>query len=135
MRCGAAAVWFTHPAGIVFQLVEPARLTLQLSRFLVDDVHAEALRRFPEARPLTIVIDLGMMHGRTLASRSLLLGRMRASAERFGRVYVSLPPNVTPALKCSFQASLQLAAELGIETRLVGSVRQAVAGCALVCAP
>lgn len=135
MQCGAACVWFTYPAGVVFQLVRPARLTLQLSGFFVDDVYEEAMRRFPEFRPLVIVLDLSLMTGRTTASRSLLLGRMRESAARCGRVYVALPPALTPALRRSVEASMQLAAELGIEAQLSGSVREVIAACSLACAP
>jgi hypothetical protein len=135
MQCGAAAVWFTHPAGLVFQLVEPARLTVQLGAFLADSAYPEAVRRFPDCHSLTIVLDLSLMLARTQASRSLLIGRMRAAADRCARLYLIVPANISPALRRSFEASLELAKELGIDAALVGSARQVVASCALVPAP
>ena len=135
MQCGPGAAWLTHPAGCVFQLLQPARITLEVSSFLVDDVYEEMLRRFPDNQSLTLVLDFSLMLGRTTASRSQLLGCMRQAVGRVRRVYLTLPPDIRPALKRSFQASMQIANELGIEVRLSGSARQAVASCALVAAP
>jgi hypothetical protein len=135
MQCGAAVAWLTHPAGCVFQLVQPARITLEISSFLVDDVYEEMIRRFPDSSSLTLVLDFSLMLGRTTASRSQLHGCMRQAVGRVRRVYLTLPPDIRPALLRSFQASMQLATELGIETRLFGSARQAVASGALVSAP
>ena len=135
MQRGPAVAWLTHPAGCVFQLVEPARITLELSSFLVEDVYEAMLRRFPDNASLTLVLDFTWMLGRTTASRSQLLGCMRQAADRVGRVYITLPSDLRPALKRSFEASLQLASELGLDVRLSGSARQAVASCALVAAP
>jgi hypothetical protein len=135
MQCGPAAVWLTHPAGCVFQLIQPARITLEVSSFLVDVVYEEMLRRFPDNQSLTLVFDFSLMLGRTTASRSQLLGCMRQAVGRVRAIYLTLPTDMRPALKRSFQASMQLANELGIEMRLSGSARQAVASCALVCAP
>jgi hypothetical protein len=135
LQCGPAAAWLTHPAGCVFQLLQPARITLEVSSFLVDDVYEEMLRRFPDNQSLTLVFDFSLMLGRTTASRSHLLGCMRHAVGRVRRVYLTLPPDIRPALKRSFQASMQIANELGIEVRLSGSARQAVATCALVAAP
>jgi hypothetical protein len=135
MQCAAAAAWITYPAGCVFQLVQPARITLEVSSFLVDVVYEEMVRRFPDNHSLTLVLDFSLMLGRTTASRSQLLGCMRQATSRVRRIYLTLPPDIRPALKRSFQASMQLANELGIDARLAGSARQAVASCALVCAP
>jgi hypothetical protein len=101
----------------------------------VDDVYEAMVRRFPDNQALTLVMDFSLMLGRTTASRSQLLGRMREAAGRVQRVYIATPSNPRPALKRSVQASMQLATEAGIEVRQVGSARQAVASCALVCAP
>lgn len=135
MQCGPAAAWLTHPAGCVFQLLRPARITLEVSSFLADDVYEEMLRRFPGNQSLTFVLDFSLMLDRTTASRSQLLGRMRQAVDRVGRVYLTLPPVLRPALKRSFQASMQLANEVGMDVRLSGSAREAVASCALVAAP
>lgn len=135
MQCGPAAAWLTHPAGCVVQLTRPARITLEVSSFIVDQVYEATVRRFPDSHALTIVLDFSLMLGRTTASRTQMLGCMREAARRFGRVYLALPADIRPALKRSFQASMQIAGELGIDARLTGSARQAVASCALVCAP
>lgn len=135
MQCGPAAAWLTHPAGCVFQLVRPARITLEVSSFLVDHVYEEMLRRFPDNQSLTLVLDFSLMLGRTTASRSQLHGCMRSAVGRVGRIYLMLPPDMRPALKRSFQASIQVASDLGIDMRLSGSVRQAIASCALVAVP
>ena len=135
MQCGAGAGWITHPAGCVFQLTRPARITLEISTFIVEHLYEETVRRFPGNNALTIVLDFSLILGRTTASRTQLLGCMREAARRFGRVYLALPPDMRPALKRSFEASMQIADELGIDSRLTGSARQAVASCALVCAP
>jgi hypothetical protein len=135
MQCGPAAAWLTHPAGCVFQLVQPARITLEVSSFLVDVVYEEMLRRFPDNHSLTLVLDFSLMLGRTTASRTQLHGCMRHAVGRVRRIDLTLPPDIRPALKRSFQASMQLANELGIEVRLSGSARQSVASCALVAAP
>jgi hypothetical protein len=135
MQCGPAVAWLTHPAGCVFQLIQPARITLEISSFLVDNVYEEMLRRFPDSQSLTLVLDFSLMLGRTTASRSQLLGCMRQATGRVRRVHYTLPADLRPALKRSFQASMQMANELGIEARQCGSARQAVASCALVCAP
>lgn len=135
MQCGPAAAWLTHPAGCVFQLLQPARITLEVSSFLVDEVYEEMLRRFPDSQSLTLVLDLSLMLGRTTASRSQLLACLRQAAGRLRRVYVTLPTDARPALKRSLDSSIQLAQELGMEVRLTGSARQSVASCALVAAP
>lgn len=135
LQCGPAAAWLTHPAGCVFQLLQPARITLDVSSFLVDEVYEAMLRRFPDSQSLTLVLDFSLMLGRTTASRSQLLGCMRDAVGRVGRVYLVLPSEMRPALKRSFQASIQLANERGIDVRLSGSARQAVASCALIAAP
>ncbi|HET8936050.1 MAG TPA: hypothetical protein VFN67_21535 [Polyangiales bacterium] len=135
MQSGPAVAWFTHPAGCVFQLVQPARITLEVSSFIVDDVYEEMLRRFPDSQSITLVLDFSLMLGRTTASRSQLLGCMRSAVGRVRQVYLALPPDIRPALKRSFQASIQMANDLGIEMRLTGSARHAVASSALVCAP
>lgn len=135
MQCGPAAAWLTHPAGCVFQLVQPARVTLEISSFLVDHVYEEMVRRFPDSHSLVLVMDFSLMLGRTTASRSQLLACMREAAGRLRQVYIALPPDIRPALKRSFEATMQLASEVGVEVRQVGSARQAVASCALVCAP
>ena len=135
MQSGPAAAWLTHPAGCVFQLVQPARITLEVSSFLVDGVYEEMLRRFPDSQALTLVLDFSLMLGRTTASRSQLLGCMRSAVGRVRQVYLALPLDIRPALKRSFQASMQMANDLGIEVRQTGSARHAVASSALVCAP
>jgi hypothetical protein len=135
MQCGPVAAWLTYPAGCVIQLIQPARITLEVSSFLVDHVYEEMLRRFPDNQSLTLVLDFSLMLGRTTASRSQLLGCMRSAAGRVGRIYLTLPPDIRPALKRSFQASMQNANELGMNIRLSGSARQAIASCALVAIP
>jgi hypothetical protein len=135
MQSGPAVAWLTHPAGCVIQLVQPARITLEISSFIVDRVYEEMLRRFPDNQSLTLVMDFSLMLGRTTASRSQLLGCMRQAEGRLRRVYLTLPADIRPALKRSFQASMQLATSLGMDARMSGSARQAVASCALVCAP
>ena len=128
-------VWFTHPAGAVVQLQRPERITIPLTHWLVETAYAELDRRFPNSRALTLVFDYSLMIGRTSASRSLLLGKVRESGSRFARAYLILPPLISPALKRSVDASLRVASEMGVEARLIGSVRQAIATCALVAAP
>jgi hypothetical protein len=128
-------VWFTHPAGAVVQLQRPERITIPITHWLVETAFAELVRRFPTNRALTVVFDYSLMLGRTSASRSLFLGKVRESGNRFAQAYVVLPPLISPALKRSVEASLRVAGETGIEARLIGSVRQAIATCALVAAP
>ena len=128
-------VWFTHPAGAVVQLQRPERITIPLTNWLVETAFTELIRRFPHSRGLTLVFDYSLMLGRTSASRSLLLGKVRESGGLFARAYLILPPLVSPALKRSVDASLRVASEMGVEARLIGSVRQAIATCALVAAP
>jgi len=127
-------VWFTHPAGAVVQLIRPERITIPLTHWLVKTVSAELQRRFPQ-HSLTVVLDYSLMLGRTSASRSLLMGKVRDPHSRLTRVYVVLPPVMSPALSRSVEASFRVAAEAGVEARLIGSVRQAIATCALVRAP
>jgi hypothetical protein len=128
-------VWFTHPAGAVVQLVRQERITIPLTHWLVETAYAELDRRYPSNRALTLVLDYGLMLGRTSASRSMFLGKVRESGARFARAYVVLPPVVSPALARSLEASLRVVNEYGIDARVVGSVRQAIATSALVRAP
>ena len=127
-------VWFTHPAGAVVQLQRPERITIPITQWLVDTAFTQLIQRFPN-NALTVVFDYSLMLGRTSASRSLFLGKVRESGGRFARAYLILPPLVSPALKRSVEASLRVAGEVGVEARLIGSVRQAIATCALVAAP
>ena len=135
MQSGPAAAWLTHPAGCVFQLLRPVRITLEVSSFLAEDVYEAMLRRFPDSQSLTLVLDFSLMLDRTTASRTQFIGRLRHAVGRVGRVYLTLPADIRPALRRSFEASMQLGTELGVEMRLSGSARQAIASCALVAAP
>ena len=128
-------VWFTHPAGAVVQLVRPERITIPLTHWMVETAFSELDRRYAGHRALTLVLDYSLMLGRTSASRSLLLGRVRESGSRFTHAHVILPPVMSPALTRSIESSFRVAAESGVDTRLSGSVRQAIATSALVCAP
>jgi hypothetical protein len=75
------------------------------------------------------------MLSRTQASRSVLIARLRSATDRCARIYVIPPKHLNPAQQRSLEASLDLARQLGIEAAFVGSARQVVASCALVCAP
>jgi len=126
IRSGAIAVWFTSPAGVVIQLVEPARCTVEMANWLVAAVDAELERRFARANGLIFVFDLALMQGRTHAARSAFLGKVRQSGKRFSEAFFVPPHVASPALKHSMHASVLLARTLGIKVELVDSSERAV---------
>jgi hypothetical protein len=134
MQQGTAAVWFTRPAGIVVQLLEPTRITLPISEWLIGPAYAELERRHP-AHPFTIVMDFHFMLSRTLAARTAFLSQARRVGKRFGAGYW-VPPRVqSPAAARSAEASIALMRAIGIDVHVVGSAAEAIAHAGLSYVP
>jgi hypothetical protein len=132
MSYGGAAVWFTSPPGGIFQLVEPVRGSLDLANWLVGPVYDELDRRFPGRNALIMVLDLELMTGRSIASRTVFLAKAREVGKRFA-VGLFVPPRAaSPAQRAATQASIALIRALGVHIELVSSSASAVASRNLV---
>jgi hypothetical protein len=83
--------WFTEPAGVFVQLVEPIRVGVPLAEWIVGPLRAELMARFPGRRDLLIVIDATLMTGRDPAVRRLLQDAAREMQPVVSRA-VLIPP-------------------------------------------
>lgn len=127
MTNGAAAVWFTSPPGVVVQLLEPARGTLELVNWLVGPVYDELDRRFPNRNAILYVLDLELMTGRSAACRSVFLAKTREVGRRFAEGLFVPPRAASGGWRVSMLAAVALIRALGIQVELVGSAASAVA--------
>jgi hypothetical protein len=127
MSYGGAAVWFTSPPGVVVQLLEPVRGTLDLVNWLVGPVYDDLERRFPGRTALIFVFDLELMTGRTAASRSVFLAKAREGGKRFSEALFVPPRAASPAYRVSMHAAIALVRALGVQVEMVSSSVSAVA--------
>jgi hypothetical protein len=132
MSYGGAAVWFTSPPGGIFQLVEPVRGSLDLANWLVGPVYDELDRRFPGRSALILVLDLELMTGRSIASRTVFLAKAREVGKRFAEGLFVPPRAASPAQRVATQASIALIRGLGVNIEVVSSSASAVASRNLV---
>jgi hypothetical protein len=130
-----AAIWLTHPAGAVIQLLQPVRVTLEHVNWVVGPAYDLLDRSFPNHNALTLVLDLTEMTGRTAAARSTFLGKARQCGARFTRGYVVLPRHSSAAHFVSMRASIALIRALGVQVEIVDSPERAIAQAALRIAP
>jgi hypothetical protein len=127
MSYGGAAVWFTSPPGAVVQLLEPVRGTLELVNWLVGPAYDELERRFPGRQALIFVFDLELMTGRSAASRSVFLAKVRECGKRFAEGLVVPPTAANAAYRQSMYAAMAIARAVGIHVEMVSSSVSAVA--------
>jgi hypothetical protein len=130
-----AALWLTHPAGAVVQLLQPVRVTLEQVNWLVGPAYELLDRRFPNHNALTLVLDLADMTSRTAAARSTFLGKARQCGARFTRGYLVLPRHTSTAHFFSMRASITLVRALGVQVEIVDSPARAIAQADLHTAP
>ena len=126
MRFGPAAVWLTSPPGLVAQLVEPCRGTVELANWLVGPVYEALDRRAAGRNALMFVFDLSLMNGRSNASRTVLLSKARQCSKRFAEAIVVAPYAATKVQLHSLYAGMSLARALGVRVNLADSVHAAV---------
>jgi hypothetical protein len=131
LKHGALAVWFTHPAGAVVQFQHPVRGTLEYANWLVGPAYAELDKRFPHRGALTLVLDLELMTGRSVASRSVFLAKAREVGDRFGRGFVVPPRNAPRAYAHALRVGVAVIRSLGIQVDIVESSQRAIAMCDL----
>jgi hypothetical protein len=127
MAYGGAAVWFTSPAGVVVQLLEPVRGTLELVNWLVGPVYEELDRRFPTRTALIFVFDIELMTGRSAACRSVFLGKAREVGRRFSEALFVPPRAASGGWRMSMLASITLVRALGIQVEVASTGASAVA--------
>jgi hypothetical protein len=128
------AVWFTHPAGLLVQFVEPTRATLDSTNWFVGPVWDELERRFP-TQPLTIVVDFSLMISRTNAARTVFLAKARSAAKRIAHAYYVQPQVMTVSQRFAMKSAFALLQALGMRIDLVQSADQAVRTSALRAIP
>jgi hypothetical protein len=112
--------------GVLVQLVEPAKGTVEMANWLVGEVFEALDRCFPKRNDLVLVLDLHMMVARTAAARSILLNSARVLGKRFANVYVVAPAAYPPIYMRAFQASLAFARLLGIRVAIATSSAQLI---------
>jgi hypothetical protein len=127
LRYGGAAVWFTSPPGLVCQLAEPVRGTLDLVNWLVGPVYEELDRRFPARGAFIFVYDLELMTGRSAASRTVFLAKAREVGKRFAEGLFVPPRAATAAQRVSIEAAIALIRMLGVRVEIVSSAVSAIA--------
>lgn len=122
-----AAAWFTFPAGMVIQWLQPTRATLDHANYLVGPVYGQLEARFPTHNKLTVVFDFELMTGRTSAARSILLGKAKQCAGRFARGYVVLPRYASAAHLQGVRAGIAIGRALGVNLEVADSAARAIA--------
>ena len=126
MQSGSGLVWLTSPPGVVAQMVAPFHGTLELVNWLVGPVYDALDRRAGGRNALMFVLDLGLMTGRSNASRTVLLSKARQCAKRFAEVVIVAPHAATPMQRNSLSAGISLVRILGVRVSLADSARAAV---------
>jgi len=127
LRYGDAAAWITSPPGAVIQLLASMRGTVDLANWIVGPAYHELERRFPGRSGLVLVLDLGLMTGRTHAARSVFLGKAREVGGRFGEAYFVPPRAASAAYQASARAAIALVRALGVQVHTSESAASVVA--------
>ncbi len=97
--------WFTDPPGALIQISRSSELTVEMTRWLVEQGCAELLARFRGTTPLTIVLDIRLMTKRQPAVRSLLVEAAKKLGPRLGTGYVLPPENAGKVYLASLHAA------------------------------
>jgi hypothetical protein len=126
LRYGGLATWLVAPAGVVVQVVEPMRGTLDVAKWLVGPVFDALDRRFPGNNSLIIVLDLALMTSRSAAARSVFLAKARECGKRFAEGYFVPPISASAASRQATRASLALIRALGVRIETVDSTAAAI---------
>jgi hypothetical protein len=128
---GALAVWFTEPPGALIQVAEPCQLTVDMARWLVGPGFAALEARFPEPARLILVLDLGLMAGRDVAVRPLIVDLAKALRPRLARAIV-LPPQRASALYiASLKTGVAMLRVFGVTVEIGRSLSDVVSTVAL----
>jgi hypothetical protein len=129
------AGWITYPPGGLLQFTAPTRNTSEVAAWLVGPAYDHLVARFPDQRKLILVLDLGLMTGRSAAARSMFLGKAKECSKRFARGCLVPPRETGTALLYSVRAVAGLISALGIQVDIVDSSAHAIALCKLRPAP
>jgi hypothetical protein len=129
LRYPGAAAWLTQPAGLVVQITEPMRADLNVANWVVGPLYALLEKRFPAPIPLTLVLDLDLMTGRSFASRTVFLAKAREVGPRFARGFLIAPRSSQRSYLYAMHAGIALIQTLGVQVDIVASAAEAIAHC------
>jgi hypothetical protein len=114
--------WFTDPPGIVIQFVRAAMGTRAMTGWLGHEAQLALLARFPAARDLTVVVDLGRMTAREPGARNGLVEPARRLKAHVARTVLLPPNNASQVYLGSMYAATALLSALGIHVEVQRSL-------------
>jgi hypothetical protein len=127
--------WFTDPPGVVVQMAEPSRGTVQIAEWMVGHGYARLRGRFPEAERLILVIDLSLMEGRDPAARAVMLDKAREFSQLFERTVIIPPLKGSPIYLTTLHAAAALLTAFGVDLKIEKSLAAVIAQWKLKPAP
>jgi hypothetical protein len=128
---GGLAVWFTEPPGAIIQIAKPCHLTAEMARWLVGPGLTAFAARFPEPARLILVLDLGLMDGRDVAVRPLIIDAAKDLRPRLARA-ILLPPRRASAIYiASLKTGVAMLRVFGVTIEIARALSDVVSSAAL----
>ena len=128
---GALVAWFTEPPGALIQVAEPCQLTVDMARWLVGPGFAALEARFPEPARLILVLDLGLMTGRDVAVRPLIVDLAKTLRPRLARAIVIPPQRASALYIASLKTGVAVLRVFGVTVEVARSLPEVVTTAAL----
>ena len=120
------ACWFTHPPGIVIQVVRAVQGTRSMTDWLGGLVQSTLLARFPGVNDLIVVVDLSRMAGREPGARNGLVEPAKRLKAHVGRTVLLPPASVSRVYLGSLYAATALLSAVGIHVEIRHSLREVI---------
>jgi hypothetical protein len=127
--------WFTDPPGVVVQMAQPSRGTVELAEWMVGPGYTRLRGRFPASERLILVIDLSLMEGRDPAARAVMMDKAREFNRLFERTIIIPPLQSNPVYLTTLHAAAALLTAFGVDLKLEKSLAGVIAQWKLTPAP
>ena len=115
MKCsdGPIVCWFTQPAGVVYQMTEPARMTLAMASWAAGPAFEAMRARFPDDHAYYFLIDIRAMTDRDQGVREVFMRLARESGPRLAASVIIPPRRANPLYLGALQTASALLAPFG----------------------
>lgn len=122
-RDGPVACWFTDPPGVVFQLLEPARMTANMAQWIVGPAFDSMLTHFASSEgELVFLIDLRPMTGRDADVRATFMSFARNSGSKLRAAVIIPPRRANPLYVGGLQTASALVSAFAPSLEITNSV-------------
>ena len=119
---GPIVCWFTDPPGVVFQLTEPARMTLAMASWVTGPAFNAMVEHFPASRSFIFLIDLRAMNEREPGVREIFMKLARESGPLLSASVIIPPRHANPLYLRALQSASVLLAPFGAQLEVTGDL-------------